>query len=387
MRRKLICASFALTLMPLLCAAASAQVGALYGRVRLKGDDGVAVPVAGAAVDVFRNDVRGKYTTRTDERGRFVFERLPVAGVYTLSASSPRAQPAAVANVKAGSEIEYEITLEPGGGGRFTEDEARAAAVGLRVAEEQPVLCEYCPAFKAGNEALNAKNFDEAIRHYDVGLAAAPADLPHITAVFLTNRSVALRSRGVESYNQSQVSNDAAAKRAKLESAARDFSQAAEGATKAVEIIKAQAIPADAKQLRALETSRYFALAARAEAMRMAATVDPARAEAAFSAFREYIEEETDPHRKSKARVDAARMLLDANLAGRAAEEFQKILAAEPNNADAALGLGLAHYRSGDRGKFSEAAYYLRKFIAEAPNTHPMRETARETLERLKSFE
>src|SRR6267378_7171484 len=87
---------------------ASAQVGALYGKVKVKQADGTAVPVAGAIVDVFRTDISGKYEAKTDKKGEFRWAGLPYSGTYIVAASLPGAQPNFLNDVKAGREVDYE---------------------------------------------------------------------------------------------------------------------------------------------------------------------------------------------------------------------------------------------------------------------------------------
>ena len=54
-----------------------------------------------------------------------------------------------------------------------------------------------------GNDALNAKNYAEAVKQYDVGLAADPEQ-----AALLTNKAAALKGMGVEKYNAAIQTKD-----------------------------------------------------------------------------------------------------------------------------------------------------------------------------------
>ncbi len=92
--------------MPLLATAAliasisvvaSAQTGELRGHVTLKQADGTVVPAADAVVDVFRVDMSGKSSAKTNKKGEFVFAGLFYAGDYIISVSLPGAQPWATA--------------------------------------------------------------------------------------------------------------------------------------------------------------------------------------------------------------------------------------------------------------------------------------------------
>ena len=70
-----------------------AQVGELRGHVWMQQADGQKVPLADAQIDVFRTDMSGKYNTKTNKKGEFVFAGLPFIGTYTVAASHPTAPP------------------------------------------------------------------------------------------------------------------------------------------------------------------------------------------------------------------------------------------------------------------------------------------------------
>src|SRR5688500_6930111 len=80
---------------------AFAQVGELRGQIWME-KDGQKVPVPEAQIDVFRTDMTGKYNTKTNKKGEFVFAGLPFVGTYTVAASHPTAAPGWLGGVKAG---------------------------------------------------------------------------------------------------------------------------------------------------------------------------------------------------------------------------------------------------------------------------------------------
>src|SRR5262245_9577577 len=108
----------------------SAQVGELRGHVFMQQADGQKVPLADAAIDVFRTDVAAKYNTKTNKKGEFVFAGLPFIGTYTVAASHPTARPNFVTGVKVGRDTPYDIVLTPGDGKRLTLDELKNATAG-----------------------------------------------------------------------------------------------------------------------------------------------------------------------------------------------------------------------------------------------------------------
>ena len=416
MRRNHFFVSFLAAAM-LLCGGLSAfaQTGALNGEVVMQQADGTSVPVAGAQIDVYRVDVGGKYDTKTDKRGKFVFAGLPYIGTYVIAASAPNTRPDVLGQVKAGRDNVYKIVLTAGDGKRLTEAEAKSmanaavAAAGsggesadARKAREELLRknaeieagnkkieeanTTVTASFKAGNDALNAKNYDVAITEYTKGINADPTH-PGAPSL-LTNRSVAYRARGVDRYNAAVTSKDDATKASGLTAAQQDFRDAADSASKAVELYKTQPAPTDPAALKNYELNKYFALAARAEAMRLLVTkADPTKADEGLTAYQEYIAVETNPEKKSKAQVDVAQMLLDAGSSDKAYAEFQKVLAENPDNVDALLGAGLALFSTQDKTKFQEAANFLQRFVDKAPDTHKFKADAKAVLDNLKSQE
>ena len=414
MRRSFIFASIiAMVVFALSGLTASAQTGQLRGHVLFKQADGTTVKAGGAQVDVYRLDMAGSYPTKTDKNGEFVYAGLPYVGTYTIAVSMPNAAPTYQGNVKAGRDIDYELTLLPGDGRRLKLDEIKkseasgngaAASPGAESAADRAKREELLKknaeieagnkkaveinqivgeAFKSGNAALATKNWDEAIKQYDLGLAADPEQ-----SALLTNKAAALKGRGVDRYNAAILLKDEAAKTPALEAAKADFKSSVELTNKAAELISketAQTDPAGQKQQAA---NKYATLSVRAEAYRLFVTKgDPTQADAGAAAFQEYMAVETDPVKKSKAQYDLAKMLLDVGAGDKAFVEFQKILAEKPDDPDANRGAGLALFSTGDKTKYKEAANYLQHFVDKAPDNHPDKQSAKDALEYLKTSE
>lgn len=409
---------------------AVAQVGELRGHIWMQQADGQKVPLADAQIDVFRTDMSAKYNTKTNKKGEFVFAGLPFIGTYTVAASHPTAAPNFQPGVKAGRDIDVELTLSPGDGKRLTFDEIKNAGGGSATppsggtpqpsAEDKAKLEELkkknaeieasnkkiteaneiiARTFKAGNEALaaagaasKANNSDEAVAkytaavaQYDEGLAADP-EQPAI----LTNKAVALKGRGVEKFNSTVRSKtlDDAGRAAGLQAAKDDFKAAAETSAKAVTLIKASPAPAEAAELQRFNGNKYAAMLTQAESMRLyVSKADGTQADAGLAAYKDYLAIETDPAKKAKAQLDMAQMLLDAGASDKALTEFRAILAENPNSPEANLGAGLAVYATGDKAKFQEAANFLQKFVEVAPDTNPMKDDAKAILTELKNSE
>jgi tetratricopeptide (TPR) repeat protein len=396
--------------------AASAQTGQLRGIVTMVGSDGKTVPAVGAQVDVYRTDVSGKYQTKTDKKGVFVFAGLPFVGEYLIAVSAANARPDVLPGVKAGRDVDYKLTLQPGDGRRLTETEAKglintapaagASGASSESAEDRKKRMELeaknaeimasneknqkinetiTRTFKTGNEALAAKRYDDAITQFNEGISADPEQ-----AALLTNRSIAYRARGVDRFNAAIQSKDDAVKSSSMEGAKKDFKDAVDSAEAAVKVLKAQTAPAEQAALTGYNSNKLAALAARAEAMRLfVSKTDPTQADAGIAAYQEYLAAEPDAIKKSKAQMDEAKMLFESNAFDKAVAEYQKILTAEPDNADALVYAGLSliniGYTTNDKNKFQEGANYLQRFVDKAPETHALKADAKAVLENIKA--
>jgi tetratricopeptide (TPR) repeat protein len=227
--------------------------------------------------------------------------------------------------------------------------------------------------FTAGNAALTAGRYDEAIAQYNEGLAADPEQI-----ALLVNKSIALRQRGVAQYNAALKAPDETAKASGKLAAGRDWREAYDSASRAVALTKADpSISAN---------NSVAAYAARAEAGKLLLRVDSSVGDAVFKAFEEYVAVEPDEGKKLRGRNDGAQALIDGGLAERAVTEFRKLVNENPYNVDAILGLGMALFTTGDEARFKEAASYLQQFVKMAPDTHAKKAWARQTLRELAAY-
>jgi hypothetical protein len=104
-----------------------AQTAPIRGKVELVKADGTKEPVAGAIVEPFRTDAKGKSpSAKTNKKGEFSFAGLQLGQIFVLSISAPNIKPALQPGIKAGME-NIAVTVEEGDGKRWTEDEVRQA--------------------------------------------------------------------------------------------------------------------------------------------------------------------------------------------------------------------------------------------------------------------
>ena len=421
MRRHLLNTFIVAAILVCAAIAASAQTGQLRGVVKLTAADGSTTPVLGATIDVYRVDITGEYHTKTDKKGEWIFAGLPYVGRYVVSVSAPGAQPNARGGVRAGQDAVIDIVLNSGDGRKLTRDEAITASKGggeaapasnggsgesaSAKAKREEELKKYEAeknritninevlnrTFKMGQDALNAKNYDEAIKQFDEGLAADPEQV-----VLYSRKSLALRLRGVDHYNASVKATDPTQKSSDMENAKKDFQGAVDASNKGLEVANKEQ-PATDPTVQASQASKKLeALSYRAEAMRLLIKTDSTQGAAALTAYQEYMAAETDVAKKAKAERDVAQIMFDTaasatdmNAAyGQAIAAYQKILDANPDDPDALLRIGQSLFIIGaatnDKAKNQEAANYLQRFIDKAPDTNPLKAEAKELIDALK---
>jgi tetratricopeptide (TPR) repeat protein len=399
-----IAAVSAAVLLLISSAIASAQVGPLRGQIQVKQADGTLAPVPAAQVDVYRTDLPGKFETKADKKGNFVFAGLPFVGRYIIAISGPGVSPYVEPNVRVGGERDLSIIVGPGNGSRLSEADAKkfgssaaaAAPTGASESAEDKAKREELlkknaqitaqneknknineivgRTFKAGNDAYVAKRYDEAVAAYDEGLAA-DADQPALW----TNKARALESRAVDKFNKGEK-----------EPAKADMKAAADAAGKAVELIKAQTAPTDPAELNRFNLNKVVAMSVYADAMRLFVTnVDKTKAADGVKAYEDYIALETDPKKKESAEVQAAKIMFDANEYDSAIAAYKKILDRNPDDPDALVYSGMTlfnqAYLTNDKAKFQEAANFLQRFIEKAPDTHPLKADAKGVLDNIKA--
>lgn len=394
---------------------ACAQTATATGKVTLRQADGAEAPVKDALVEFHRTDIKQTLKTKTDKKGAYVYAGVDLVGVYTIIVSAPGATSSYVSNVRIGQRPENNFSLQPGDGKALTLAEVKAsvaaspaagttaAAAGAAPAAGTPGLtpeeakkkqaeldaeiaavkaknakieernAKLPEVFKAANEAFNSKNYDQAITTYDQAIQIDPTE-----AVVYRNKSIALRSRGVDNYNKFAKVKDQAGK----DAARADLKLATETAEKAVSVYRTpQADRVAAASPEAAKSEDLDYLFQRAESYRVAlqtnAQVDT---EAGIKAFQEYIAAETDAAKKTKAEAALGDALFFGGRVDESIAAYKAILASSPNNLDAIYGLGLALASDPTGAKTAEGRDMLQQFASKAATTDPRKQMAEEAV-------
>lgn len=381
--------------------------------------NGTKTPVAGALVEVYRIDIKSNFpSAKTSKKGDFSFAGMPLGARFVFAVSAPGCAPTIFPNVKAGQE-RLLITLTPGDGRKFTEDEVResvakgaAASTGTgEMTEEQKKAQAEFEAkrkeieaknekaktvnetvnrtLKEGNEAFNAKNYDVAIAKYTEGIDADP-EFVGSAPVLLNNRGAAYTARGTETFNKNIKSADAAARSEAKMNAKQDFAAAAESYMQSYEVIK-KAPAADITDPKNTDLLKFTALRGAKEVGRLSVLieqVDQKVIDVDKVLIPEYINVETDAAKKTEASMILADLYRVAADFDNAIAGYRKILETAPDNVDALAGAGLSlvnvGYINNDKAKLQEGSNYLQKFISLAPDTHKYKADAVGLIESLK---
>jgi Predicted N-acetylglucosaminyl transferase len=406
-------AAFAVSAMPAL----AQTTEPIRGVVKLRAKDGTETPVAGALVESYRTDL-GKgagNTTTTNKKGEFSFVGFQLGAAYALAVSGPGIAPQVQPNIKAGQD-NIEITVSEGDGRKPTEDEVRkfvASGAASKPADPKTQAKEDAEyqkkvaanaeankkaqdtnkivnaSFQEGDKLYKAKDYDAAIAKFDEGISADP-EFEGSAPILLNYKAVALKDRGVATFNKSVALTDADAKAAGLEKTKTDLLAASAALDKALEILKKAPAPADATAQKSFETTRKNILSNYVDLDRLIVKThsDPNKGKEAGPIFEQYLAVETDPAAKVNAHLILGDMMQESGDSQAAIDAYNAVLQTAPENVDALAGMGLSlinqGYLTNDKSKFQDGVNYLQKFVSVAPDTHKFKSDAVALIEALK---
>jgi tetratricopeptide (TPR) repeat protein len=404
-RKSLLSALFLVTVSLFSVSAAVAQ--SVTGVVELE-KDGVRTPLAGAKVDLYREDIKGKgQTATTGADGKFSFANVEAGFKYLLAVSGPGAGPNYFPEITSATK-DYLAIVGPGGGETVTEDQLKAV-IEKQTPEERKKYAEQMKkaqeilsgnakienatklnqiALDKGIPALNAKKYDEAIAMFDAAINASP-DYEGSAPVFLNAKAVALKGRARDGIAAAQKL-DTAAKNAAREKATPDYALAIASYNRGLEVIaKAPANTTSKAVMESAKKNLYSNYVTTLGEMYETNIPVPEGTDAT-KVLAGYIETETDPAAKAVtlAKFGERAMSGDLNVSAMA---FKKALEANPKDLDVLGGAVLAMGTVGittdppDKAMIAEAKRIGKLYLDSAPETHPKRAGVVDILDNIKA--
>lgn len=389
-----------------------AQAGMVRGVVKLKQADGKIVPHAGATVQPYRVDIDSGAppSTVTNDKGEFSFAGFGPNQVYVLVVSGEGIEATVQSEVRGGmGNIAIEVV--PGNGASYTEAEVRDSikkTAGMSEAERKKAAEEYekekkrvdeanakarninaivDKALKDGEVAFKAKNWESAIAKFDEGINADP-DFEGTAPVFYNYKGESLKERGFAAYLRSTKADSD--KAAELGQAKADFLAALDSFSKGLVVIK-NATTKDAGVLANMAINRRNLLASSVETYRLIVQTkaDVSKATEGVPVFEEYFTVEKDPAAVLKSRVVLGDLLRETGDSEGAITAYRGALATDPENANALAGIGLSLFSVGvgedNKEKMQEGLNFMQQFVDKAPDTHPLKNSVRDSIEYLKT--
>ena len=412
----------------------SAQTSPVRGKVEVQKADGTVEPVAGAIVEAFRTDSKGKLpSSKTDKKGNFSFAGFPVGQTYALSISAPNIKPTVVPGVRAGNE-DVPVVVAVGDGKRFTEEEVRQslaapASSGNTTAGATAEVAPAKPAKESaedkkkreeyekqvadinnknekiknsdaiikrtqeeGGKAFADKNWDVAIAKYEEGYQASP-DFVGSAPILLNNKAAAYTERGVALHNQNVKLTDATQKIANKTKIKQDFAGAIDAYSKSLAMTKnPTSTEVSAQKIAEIKLQTLRGAENVLQYMVKTDAVDEKTTESARMLTQEYIAAETDAAKKAKAQAILGDVFRVAGDSDNAIIEYKKALEVAPDDADALAGLGLSLFNAGvldnnNKAKMQEGLNYMTRFAEVAPAAHPLKSNVAELVDYLKTQE
>jgi tetratricopeptide (TPR) repeat protein len=245
-------------------------------------------------------------------------------------------------------------------------------------------------AFKEGNAAFTAGDFDLAITKYDEGLAADPDFLGSVPTL-TNNRSAALAARAIATYNKAAKMTEPSERSAALAKVKQDFVDAAAGFQHSWDLLKTPP-PTTVMDAAQYEKVRSGALRGGMDVFEKAVRtkqVDEKLIESAKVLVPEFINIETDAAKKRAANLDLGDLYRIFGDSENAVAVYQKILDTSPDDLEALSGAGFSlvnlGYLNNDKDKLQQGANMLQRFATLAPDTNKYKADAVGLLETLKA--
>jgi len=384
-----------------------AQTSQVEGTVKLKEADGLTKLAAGVLIDIYRLDIKGHYDVKTDKNGHFVRLGLPIQGTYLFVFSGPGATPTWMNNVRISQMPVVDTTLDPGDGRTLTLEEIQKQIAqqktGAGGGGGAPAPKAISPADKAKLEAAqkemeaNAKegkelqaSFDAAVKHFNEGVKlkaasnyeAALSEFEESTKLDPSKNKnfieIGHRANAQVAETHYQIGADKFNKKDR-DGAKPHFEQAVTSINKAIAVASTAT---DDPTVTADLITYYSILDKNAQIL----VENYNQANLVDATVKDLEKAETlDAANKNKWGVLKADLYRSGGRTDDAVAAYKKVLAADPNYADAIYGLGLSLIGSSERAQIQEGANALAEFLAKAPATDKRVPIVKSSLEELKN--
>ncbi len=386
---------------------ASAQIVNITGTVQMTKEDGTTAPVEGALVEIYRTDTTaGNKSDKTDTKGAFIFAGVPPGAKYLLTVSAPNIEPVIVP-ISSGM-LNQVLTVKPGDGMRWTEEDVRAAPTNsansaeltadqkkkqeelekerARIEEKNKKVEESNAVvqrvLKEGNDAFNAKNYDVAIVKYEEGYQALP-EFVGSAPVLLNNKAIALKTRAVDNYNKAVKDKSMAAEL--LPKVKKDINDAVEALGNSWKVLSKGAGEAEPKTFEANKQKTLEQSQILFDVMLQMNLSPQDKKEAVSALTKEYVKVESDKAKKAEAYVNLGQYYSDVYDYENSINAFKDALNVDSSNAEALGRLTLALYTqssvvsgNGDAAAAKklkqESVNYGQKYLDVAAKNHSLRD-------------
>ena len=393
--------------LALLAGVTSAQTAQVEGTIKLKAADGTKKPVAGALIDIYRTDVKGKYDVKTDKNGHYIRLGLPVQGTFLFIVSGPNCRPTYQPGVKISQVPIVDFDMDPGDGNTLTLEQVQAALKGGGGVPTGPApssadrakadaAAKERDAKRKEDEALQA-GFEAARTHFNAGVELSKATPPNQegalaefqqAAVIDPTKHEALRElhyKANASLSESHYQVGVAKFNAKDRDGAKPhFEAAIAAANTAIESASTVAANPALNNDLIIYCNIYVKNAMLLVEFYNAGNIVDNTVKIIDKA------EALDPANKIKYEVQKANLFRvggnsDPALGEKAVAAYKSVLAADPNNLDALYNLGLSLLGASEKEKIQESVNYLSDFVAKAPPTDKRVPDAKTTIEAIKT--
>ncbi|MEW6125975.1 MAG: carboxypeptidase regulatory-like domain-containing protein [Acidobacteriota bacterium] len=391
-------------------AAVFAQTGPVEGTIKVKNADGTTKPVAGARIDIYRMDIKGKWDVTTDKAGHYVRLGMPLQGTYLLVVSGPGLQWTFQNNVRLTQTSVVDVVCNPGDGSTPTLEQVQSliaqqksgggAATGggtpqvsaadkekarkeeeeykKKVAEAESVNASYKASvdhYNAGVGMMQQNNFPGALSEFEAAAsnidAAAMnkyADFKRIKYKSNANIAEGNYQLGVEKFNKKQKDD-----------AKGNFEKAVASAQQAIELASTDTAEPNINN----DLLVYYGIYAKNVMLLIEHYGQADKLDTAVANFDKAATlDATNKTKWGVWKADAYRFIGDSE---KATAAYKAVLATDPNNINSLYGLGLTLIASQERNIIQEGANALGDFVAKAPPDDRRVPAVKEALEAVKN--